>query len=159
MLSLQLFQYYFNPHTQQYMYWDGDKKIYIPAATEQANAEGAPTTVDPDSPFAVTGKEKKDKPKNKTAQQVFTNVVFSFLGSCANVQMENTMTFALLQWSINLFSVHLLHYDLFCLFFFSSIDCQRHGALGKESEQTEGEHALCRLLFCIRFYSFADWLH
>lgn len=61
------------------MYWDGDKKIYIPAATEQANAEGAPlSTVDPDSPFAATGKEKKDKPKNKTAQQVFTNVFFFF---------------------------------------------------------------------------------
>ncbi|TNM87026.1 hypothetical protein fugu_007256 [Takifugu bimaculatus] len=64
-------QYYFNPHTQQYMYWDGDKKIYIPAATEQANAEGAPSSiVDPDSPFAASGKEKKDKPKNKTAQQI-----------------------------------------------------------------------------------------
>lgn len=61
------------------MYWDGDKKIYIPAATEQANAEGAPSSaVDPDSPFAAPGKEKKDKPKNKTAQQVFTNIVFFF---------------------------------------------------------------------------------
>lgn len=77
---LCLSQYYFNPHTQQYMYWDGDKKIYIPAATEQANAEGAPSSiVDPDSPFAAPGKEKKDKPKNKTAQQVFTKVFFFHL--------------------------------------------------------------------------------
>lgn len=77
------------------MYWDGDKKIYIPAATEQANAEGAPSSiVDPDSPFAAPGKEKKDKPKNKTAQQVFT-MVFSFIGSnWANVHLENSNTFA-----------------------------------------------------------------
>lgn len=62
------------------MYWDGDKKTYIPAATEQTNAEGAPSSaVNPDSPFAAPGKEKKDKPKNKTAQQVFTNVFFLLL--------------------------------------------------------------------------------
>uniref|UniRef100_H3DC22 RNA binding motif protein 10 n=1 Tax=Tetraodon nigroviridis TaxID=99883 RepID=H3DC22_TETNG len=54
-------QYYYNSHMQQYMYWDGDKKTYIPAATEQTDAEGAPST---------PGKEKKDKPKNKTAQQI-----------------------------------------------------------------------------------------
>lgn len=56
------------------MYWDGDKHIYIPAAAGQSNTEGAPTSdyAGPsDSPFATPGsKEKKDKPKNKTAQQV-----------------------------------------------------------------------------------------
>ncbi|XP_031700911.1 RNA-binding protein 10 [Anarrhichthys ocellatus] len=66
-------QYYFNPHTQQYMYWDGEKHTYIPAAAAgQSNSEGAPTGAAPsDSPFANLGcKEKKDKPKNKTAQQI-----------------------------------------------------------------------------------------
>lgn len=75
-------QYYYNSHMQQYMYWDGDKKSYIPAATEQTNAEDAPSgAVHPDSPFAAPGKEKKDKPKNKTAQQVFTKVFFSLFFS------------------------------------------------------------------------------
>lgn len=67
-------QYYFNPHTQQYMYWDGEKHTYIPAAAGQSNSEGAPSSMGEapsDSPFATLGKEKKDKPKNKTAQQVF----------------------------------------------------------------------------------------
>lgn len=64
---------------QQYMYWDGDKKTYIPAATEQTNAEGAPSSaVNPELLFGAPGKEKKDKPKNKTAQQVFTKVFFFF---------------------------------------------------------------------------------
>ncbi|KAF3860511.1 hypothetical protein F7725_000766 [Dissostichus mawsoni] len=67
-------QYYFNPHTQQYMYWDGEKHIYIPAADGQSNSEGAPTSLGAapsDSPFGTPGsKEKKDKPKNKTAQQI-----------------------------------------------------------------------------------------
>ncbi|XP_035512342.1 RNA-binding protein 10 [Morone saxatilis] len=65
-------QYYYNPHTQQYMYWDGEKQTYIPAATDQSNAEGAPMSAAPsDSLFASPGsKEKKDKPKNKTAQQI-----------------------------------------------------------------------------------------
>ncbi|XP_056240284.1 RNA-binding protein 10 isoform X1 [Seriola aureovittata] len=66
-------QYYYNPHTQQYMYWDGEKRIYIPAAS-QSNAEGASMsdgTAPSDSLFAAPGsKEKKDKPKNKTAQQI-----------------------------------------------------------------------------------------
>lgn len=82
------------------MYWDGDKKIYIPAATDQANAEGAPSSiVDPDSPFAAPGKEKKDKPKNKTAQQVFTKV-FSFicwkLGKCSYREQQHICNFATL---------------------------------------------------------------
>uniref|UniRef100_A0A8C9Z6B3 RNA binding motif protein 10 n=1 Tax=Sander lucioperca TaxID=283035 RepID=A0A8C9Z6B3_SANLU len=67
-------QYYYNPHTQQYMYWDGEKHTYIPAAAGQSNSEGSPTSigaVPSDSPFATLGsKEKKDKPKNKTAQQI-----------------------------------------------------------------------------------------
>lgn len=66
-------QYYYNPHTQQYMYWDGEKHTYIPAAS-QSNTEGAPTSdsaATSDSLFGTPGsKEKKDKPKNKTAQQI-----------------------------------------------------------------------------------------
>ncbi|XP_054464461.1 RNA-binding protein 10 isoform X2 [Anoplopoma fimbria] len=67
-------QYYYNPQTQEYMYWDGEKHTYIPAAAGQSNSEGAPTGIGEapsDSPFANLGsKEKKDKPKNKTAQQI-----------------------------------------------------------------------------------------
>nr|XP_020471946.1 RNA-binding protein 10-like isoform X2 [Monopterus albus] len=67
-------QYYYNPHTQQYMYWDGEKHTYITAAASQCNTEGAPTsdgTGPSDSLFATPGsKEKKDKPKSKTAQQI-----------------------------------------------------------------------------------------
>ncbi|XP_045912162.1 RNA-binding protein 10 isoform X2 [Micropterus dolomieu] len=67
-------QYYYNPHTQQYMYWDGEKHNYIPAAAGQSDTEGAPMGVSAgpsDSLFASPGsKEKKDKPRNKTAQQI-----------------------------------------------------------------------------------------
>ncbi|XP_017270557.1 RNA-binding protein 10 [Kryptolebias marmoratus] len=66
-------QYYYNSHTQQYMYWDGEKHTYIPAAS-QSNSEGAPmkdSAASSDSALSTTGsKEKKDKPKSKTAQQI-----------------------------------------------------------------------------------------
>lgn len=66
-------QYYYNSHSQQYMYWDGEKHTYIPAAN-QADCEGAPTkdgaASSDSSSSASGGKEKKDKPKSKTAQQV-----------------------------------------------------------------------------------------
>uniref|UniRef100_A0A1A8IJS3 RNA binding motif protein 10 n=2 Tax=Nothobranchius kuhntae TaxID=321403 RepID=A0A1A8IJS3_NOTKU len=65
-------QYYYNSHTQQYMYWDGEKLTYIPAGS-QANAEDAPIkdAASSDSVSSNTGnKEKKDKPKSKTAQQI-----------------------------------------------------------------------------------------
>ncbi|XP_061651956.1 RNA-binding protein 10 isoform X1 [Phyllopteryx taeniolatus] len=67
-------QYYYNTHTQQFMYWEGDKHTYIPAASGQSNTEGAPAgdcAAPADSVFANLGsKEKKDKPKSKTAQQI-----------------------------------------------------------------------------------------
>ncbi|XP_062420735.1 RNA-binding protein 10 isoform X2 [Pungitius pungitius] len=67
-------QYYYNPHTQQYMYWDGEKHTYIPAAAGQSDSEGGPSNIGAapsDSPFANLGsKDKKDKPKSKTAQQI-----------------------------------------------------------------------------------------
>lgn len=59
------------------MYWDGEKHTYIPAAAGQSNSEGGPTSIGEapsDSPFATHGKEKKDKPKSKTAQQVLYNL-------------------------------------------------------------------------------------
>ncbi|KAM4610906.1 RNA-binding protein 10 isoform 2-T2 [Polymixia lowei] len=67
-------QYYYNSHTQQYMYWDGEKQTYVPAAS-QSSAEAAATPGDDSGPAdslsaAAGGKEKKDKPKNKTAQQI-----------------------------------------------------------------------------------------
>uniref|UniRef100_A0A673ARR1 RNA binding motif protein 10 n=1 Tax=Sphaeramia orbicularis TaxID=375764 RepID=A0A673ARR1_9TELE len=67
-------QYYYNPHSQQYMYWDGEKHTYIPAAAGQSNTDGTPAndnTAPSDLPFGSPGsKDKKDKPKNKTAQQI-----------------------------------------------------------------------------------------
>ncbi|XP_062871155.1 RNA-binding protein 10 isoform X2 [Trichomycterus rosablanca] len=60
-------QYYYNSQTQQYMYWDGEKHTYIPAATDPAATSAAPTTPTDSS---TPAKDKKDKPKNKTAQQI-----------------------------------------------------------------------------------------
>ncbi|KAK7884238.1 hypothetical protein WMY93_027361 [Mugilogobius chulae] len=49
-------QYYYNSHTQQYMYWDGEKQSYIPADS-QSNTDHET-------------KDKKEKNKSKTAQQI-----------------------------------------------------------------------------------------
>ncbi|XP_028308724.1 RNA-binding protein 10 isoform X3 [Gouania willdenowi] len=63
-------QYYFNPHTQQYMYWDGEKHTYILAAN-QSNNDGAPAgDAAAPSDLLSANKDKKDKPKSKTAQQI-----------------------------------------------------------------------------------------
>ncbi|MBN3322522.1 RBM10 protein, partial [Atractosteus spatula] len=67
-------QYYFNAHTQQYMYWDGERRTYIPAAQQSSEAQPAATSsaTVPTQTAACTAstKEKKDKPKTKTAQQI-----------------------------------------------------------------------------------------
>ncbi|EGW08915.1 RNA-binding protein 5 [Cricetulus griseus] len=56
-------QYYYNSLTQQYLYWDGEKETYVPAAESSTNQQtGLPSTKE--------GKEKKEKPKSKTAQQI-----------------------------------------------------------------------------------------
>ncbi|XP_015233866.1 PREDICTED: RNA-binding protein 10-like isoform X1 [Cyprinodon variegatus] len=61
-------QYYYNSNTQQYMYWDGEKQTYTPAPS-QSNAEA--TLKDGASSSDTTAsKEKKEKPKSKTAQQI-----------------------------------------------------------------------------------------
>lgn len=79
-------QYYYNTHTQQYMYWDGENRTYTPATTEQASAEGAPlSTVYPDSLMpSPSNKEKKEKLKSKTAQQV--NII-------SHISMKNYFQF------------------------------------------------------------------
>lgn len=59
-------QYYYNPGTQQYLYWDGERRTYVPASEPGTDAHkdgaGAGGTKE--------GKEKKEKHKTKTAQQV-----------------------------------------------------------------------------------------
>ncbi|KAM8930851.1 RNA-binding protein 5 isoform 2-T2 [Pelodytes ibericus] len=63
-------QYYYNSLTQQYLYWDGEKQTYLPAAEGSAQsgtqANGAPMS----ATNSKEGKEKKEKPKSKTAQQI-----------------------------------------------------------------------------------------
>ena len=71
MASLLVSQYYYNSHSQQYMYWDGEKHTYVPAHTDGEEAAAPGDTSGPsDSLTPPGGKERKDKPKNKTAQQV-----------------------------------------------------------------------------------------
>lgn len=68
LLSLQ---YYYNSHTQQYMYWDGEKRTYVPAPSQTDSASAADSaSLDASS----ASKDKKDKPKTKTAQQVDMHV-------------------------------------------------------------------------------------
>ncbi|XP_070793194.1 RNA-binding protein 5 isoform X1 [Pituophis catenifer annectens] len=56
-------QYYYNAVTQQYLYWDGEKETYMPAAEGTSYQQN-------NAPSAKEGKEKKEKPKSKTAQQI-----------------------------------------------------------------------------------------
>ncbi|XP_026581472.1 RNA-binding protein 5 isoform X2 [Pseudonaja textilis] len=56
-------QYYYNAVTQQYLYWDGEKETYMPAAEGTSYQQN-------NVPSAKEGKEKKEKPKSKTAQQI-----------------------------------------------------------------------------------------
>ncbi|XP_036850134.1 RNA-binding protein 5 isoform X6 [Manis javanica] len=56
-------QYYYNPLTQQYLYWDGEKETYVPAAEAGSHQQAG-------LPPAKEGKERKEKPKSKTAQQI-----------------------------------------------------------------------------------------
>lgn len=58
-------QYYYNPHRQQYMYWDGEKHTYVPAPSQSEDSAGNEL-----SGVQNSSKDKKDKPKNKTAQQI-----------------------------------------------------------------------------------------
>lgn len=62
------YQYYYNPQTQQYMYWDSDKQTYVPAPAE--NNAGSNDNAAASGKETKEPKEKKEKPKSKTAQQV-----------------------------------------------------------------------------------------
>ncbi|KAM8913486.1 RNA-binding protein 5-like isoform 2-T2 [Spinachia spinachia] len=59
-------QYYYNSETQQYLYWDSEGQTYVPAPgesdTSSANGSSTASAKDP--------KEKKEKPKSKSAQQI-----------------------------------------------------------------------------------------
>lgn len=71
---LPLPQYYYNAQSQQYLYWDGERRTYVPALEQSADGHketGAPSK---------EGKEKKEKHKTKTAQQVKTGVQQSLAG-------------------------------------------------------------------------------
>ncbi|XP_057701177.1 RNA-binding protein 5 isoform X2 [Corythoichthys intestinalis] len=56
--------YFYNSQTQQYLYWDGEKQSYVPVSVDTNTAQ-TPTATN-----AKEGKEKKEKPKSKTAQQI-----------------------------------------------------------------------------------------
>ncbi|XP_074873506.1 RNA-binding protein 10 isoform X2 [Carettochelys insculpta] len=58
-------QYYYNAQSQQYLYWDGERRTYVPASDQAVDAhkEGSGSS-------AKEGKEKKEKHKTKTAQQI-----------------------------------------------------------------------------------------
>lgn len=57
-------QYYYSAQTQQFLYWDGEKQTYVPATdvTSQQHPGSSSTNKE--------GKEKKEKAKSKTAQQI-----------------------------------------------------------------------------------------
>ncbi|XP_056665654.1 RNA-binding protein 10 isoform X4 [Monodelphis domestica] len=57
-------QYYYNSQSQQYLYWDGERRTYVPALEQvtDGHKETGGTLKE--------GKEKKEKHKTKTAQQI-----------------------------------------------------------------------------------------
>ncbi|XP_052449769.1 RNA-binding protein 10-like isoform X2 [Carassius gibelio] len=61
-------QYYYNPHTQQYMYWDGERHTYVPAPSQTSDDLTGATSDPTGAPNS--SRDKKDKPKSKTAQQI-----------------------------------------------------------------------------------------
>ncbi|MBN3316059.1 RBM5 protein, partial [Atractosteus spatula] len=58
--------YYYNSQTQQYLYWDSEKQTYVPATEAQPAAQTNTSTPATNKET----KEKKEKPKSKTAQQI-----------------------------------------------------------------------------------------
>nr|XP_060618749.1 RNA-binding protein 10 isoform X4 [Anolis sagrei ordinatus] len=61
-------QYYYNAQTQQYLYWDGERRTYIPASDQ--GSDGHKDGGISGSGSGKEGKEKKEKHKTKTAQQI-----------------------------------------------------------------------------------------
>ena len=64
------FQYYYNPQTQQYLYWDSEKQTYVPADANAAGTVGDSAANASSGKDTKDSKDKKEKPKSKTAQQV-----------------------------------------------------------------------------------------
>ncbi|XP_032892967.1 RNA-binding protein 5 isoform X1 [Amblyraja radiata] len=77
-------QYYYNAQTQQYLYWDGEKQKYLPASEFTAQQNSAANASNKD------GKEKKEKPKSKTAQQIAKDM--ERWAKSLNKQKENVKT-------------------------------------------------------------------
>ncbi|XP_066469357.1 RNA-binding protein 10 isoform X2 [Tiliqua scincoides] len=61
-------QYYYNAQTQQYLYWEGERRTYIPASDQAP--DGHKDGSGPGGSSGKEGKEKKEKHKTKTAQQI-----------------------------------------------------------------------------------------
>uniref|UniRef100_A0A4X2LQV1 RNA binding motif protein 10 n=1 Tax=Vombatus ursinus TaxID=29139 RepID=A0A4X2LQV1_VOMUR len=57
-------QYYYNAQSQQYLYWDGEQCTYVPALEQVADGQKDTGII------LKKGKEKKEKHKTKTAQQI-----------------------------------------------------------------------------------------
>ncbi|XP_061470393.1 RNA-binding protein 10 isoform X2 [Rhineura floridana] len=61
-------QYYYNAQTQQYLYWEGERRTYVPASDQASDShkDGSGSA----GGSGKEGKEKKEKHKTKTAQQI-----------------------------------------------------------------------------------------
>ncbi|KAJ3602051.1 hypothetical protein NHX12_029811 [Muraenolepis orangiensis] len=91
-------QYFYNAQTQQYLYWDSEKHTYVPAAANMAPGESAASTSGNAATPSKEGKDKKEKPKSKTAQQIAKDMERwakslnrqkdNFKGSCLPVSHE-----------------------------------------------------------------------
>uniref|UniRef100_A0A2I4B1N5 RNA-binding protein 5 isoform X2 n=1 Tax=Austrofundulus limnaeus TaxID=52670 RepID=A0A2I4B1N5_AUSLI len=64
--------YYYNSQTQQYLYWDDEKQTYVPAPanTDVGQNDKSTNGSAAGNKEPKEGKEKKEKPKSKTAQQI-----------------------------------------------------------------------------------------
>ncbi|KAH0628936.1 hypothetical protein JD844_010594 [Phrynosoma platyrhinos] len=61
-------QYYYNAQTQQYLYWEGERRTYVPASDQASDSQKDGSISGSGS--GKEGKEKKEKHKTKTAQQI-----------------------------------------------------------------------------------------
>ncbi|XP_053156671.1 RNA-binding protein 10 isoform X1 [Hemicordylus capensis] len=61
-------QYYYNAQTQQYLYWEGERRTYVPASDQASDGHKDGSSSGGGS--GKEGKEKKEKHKTKTAQQI-----------------------------------------------------------------------------------------
>uniref|UniRef100_A0AAY4D3M5 RNA-binding protein 10 n=1 Tax=Denticeps clupeoides TaxID=299321 RepID=A0AAY4D3M5_9TELE len=82
-------QYYYNSQVQQYMYWDGEKRTYVPAPSKVSGE--AVESADPASSES-SAKDRKDKPKTKTAQQIAKDM--ERWAKSLNRQKENVRSLA-----------------------------------------------------------------